>query len=159
MSPDRSLVGRVAIVTGAATSIGRTTAARLAAAGANVIVNHLDTPEAAGELAAEITDNGGSALAVQADISHHAQFERLFDAAIDRWRPGSLTAKRVADVWRARHERPRTVANVHPPGRTARAFRRGLNTTPEHADGVQTWEQSSAERMTASRAKRARRSS
>jgi uncharacterized protein YbjT (DUF2867 family) len=61
--------------------------------------------------------------------------------AVDLGGPEVLTAKRVVDVWRARHERPRTVANVHPPGRTARAFRRGLNTTPEHADGVQTWEQ------------------
>jgi uncharacterized protein YbjT (DUF2867 family) len=61
--------------------------------------------------------------------------------AVDLGGPELLTAKRVVDVWRARHERPRMVANVHPPGRTARAFRRGLNTTPEHADGVQTWEQ------------------
>jgi uncharacterized protein YbjT (DUF2867 family) len=61
--------------------------------------------------------------------------------AVDLGGPEVLTAKRVVNLWRARHERPRTVANVHPLGRTARAFRRGLNTTPEHADGVQTWEQ------------------
>jgi uncharacterized protein YbjT (DUF2867 family) len=61
--------------------------------------------------------------------------------AVDLGGPEVLTAKRVVEVWRARHERPRMVANVHPPGRTARAFRRGLNTTPEYADGVQTWEQ------------------
>jgi uncharacterized protein YbjT (DUF2867 family) len=61
--------------------------------------------------------------------------------AVDLGGPEVLTAKRVVEVWQARHERPRMVANVHPPGRTARAFRRGLNTTPEHADGVQTWEQ------------------
>jgi len=60
---------------------------------------------------------------------------------VDLGGPEVLTATRVVDVWRARHGRPRTVVNVHPPGRTARAFRRGLNTTPQHADGVQTWEQ------------------
>ena len=39
--------------------------------------------------------------------------------AVDLGGPEVLTAKRVVDVWRARHPRPRTVANVHPPGRTA----------------------------------------
>jgi uncharacterized protein YbjT (DUF2867 family) len=55
--------------------------------------------------------------------------------------PEVLTARRIVDVWRARHGRPRAVVNLPAPGRTSRAFRRGLNTTPGHADGRQTWEE------------------
>jgi uncharacterized protein YbjT (DUF2867 family) len=53
--------------------------------------------------------------------------------------PEVLTAKRIVDVWRWRHDRPRTVVNLPAPGRTSRALRHGLNTAPDHTDGRQTW--------------------
>ena len=55
------LNGKVAIVTGAATGIGRGIARRLAADGASIIVNHLNTPDTAQAVCAEITQAGGTA--------------------------------------------------------------------------------------------------
>jgi 3-oxoacyl-[acyl-carrier protein] reductase len=79
------LAGRVAIVTGAATGIGRAIAVRLAADGAAVVVNHLDTPDRAEAVRASIEAAGGAALVAQADVSRRADFERLFDAAQERF--------------------------------------------------------------------------
>jgi uncharacterized protein YbjT (DUF2867 family) len=53
--------------------------------------------------------------------------------------PEVLDVKRVLEVWRGRHRRPRAVLHVPVPGRTSRALRQGLNTTPQHAGGRQTW--------------------
>jgi 3-oxoacyl-[acyl-carrier protein] reductase len=81
----RELEGKVAIVTGAATGIGKAIAHAFGAAGANVAVNHLDTPELAEAVVAQILRDGGEALAVAADISSRAQFEALVAAAIARF--------------------------------------------------------------------------
>jgi 3-oxoacyl-[acyl-carrier protein] reductase len=81
MAPLGPLADRVAIVTGAATGIGRGIATRLAEAGAKLIVNHLDTAAEAEAVVGTICQAGGSAIAVQADVGRREQFERLFDAA------------------------------------------------------------------------------
>jgi 3-oxoacyl-[acyl-carrier protein] reductase len=81
----RELEGKVAIVTGAATGIGKAIAHAFGAAGANVVVNHLDAPDLAEAVVAQISRHGGEALAVAADISSRAQFEALVTAAIARF--------------------------------------------------------------------------
>jgi NAD(P)-dependent dehydrogenase (short-subunit alcohol dehydrogenase family) len=63
-----SLTGRVAIVTGAGSGIGRAMARQLAGAGASVVVNDVSR-ERAQESAAIIEAAGGKALALPADIS------------------------------------------------------------------------------------------
>ena len=73
----RPLTGRTALVTGAATGIGRATALALAAAGARVVVNHLRQPDAAAALVERIADQGGEALAVDADVSRAAEIAAL----------------------------------------------------------------------------------
>jgi 3-oxoacyl-[acyl-carrier protein] reductase len=75
-----SLQGRTALVTGAATGIGRACALRLAQAGAFVWVNHLGQADAAGAVVREIVLAGGHAQAVEADVSDAAAVQRMADA-------------------------------------------------------------------------------
>lgn len=65
MSRDR-FAGKVIVVTGAAQGIGREVALRAAGEGAAVVL--IDRSELVNEVAAEITEQGGSAHAVTADL-------------------------------------------------------------------------------------------
>jgi 3-oxoacyl-[acyl-carrier protein] reductase len=78
---------KVAIVTGASKGIGAGIATALGAAGACVAVNYSSDREGAGRVARAITDNGGKAIAVGADVSKAADVARLFkevDSAFGR---------------------------------------------------------------------------
>jgi 3-oxoacyl-[acyl-carrier protein] reductase len=81
----RELDGKVAIVTGAATGIGKAIAFAFGKAGARVVVNHLDTPDLAEAVVAEISCDGGEALAFAADISGRVEFEAMVSATLDRF--------------------------------------------------------------------------
>jgi len=79
------LTDKVAVITGGSRGIGRATALALAEAGAQVVVNYARSSTAADEVVAAITAAGGSAIAVQADVSDVAQAESLIKAATDQW--------------------------------------------------------------------------
>ena len=90
------LSGKVAIVTGAATGIGRAIALRLGADGAFVVVNHLDDPAPADEVAARITKNGGQAFAVKADVAIASEVRTMFRAAVERWQRIDIVVNNAA---------------------------------------------------------------
>lgn len=75
-----SLEGRVALVTGASSGIGRVLALGLASAGARVVAvaRRADRLE---DLVREIERQGGSAIAAQADVTDIATIEQAFDLA------------------------------------------------------------------------------
>src|SRR5437763_12651991 len=75
---NNKLSGKVAIVTGASKGIGASIAKHLAAEGAAVVVNYASSKPGADKVVAEITRNGGEAVAVQADVAKKADVARLF---------------------------------------------------------------------------------
>jgi 3-oxoacyl-[acyl-carrier protein] reductase len=72
------LTGKVAVVTGASKGIGAAIARQLADEGAAVVVNYASSKEGANRVVAAITDKGGRAIAVQADVAKPADIKRLF---------------------------------------------------------------------------------
>jgi 3-oxoacyl-[acyl-carrier protein] reductase len=72
------LTGKVAVVTGASKGIGAAIALHLAREGAAVVVNYSSSKEGAERVVAEITGNGGRAIAVQANVAKQADIQRLF---------------------------------------------------------------------------------
>lgn len=81
----QTLQGKVAIVTGASRGIGRAIARELAKFGASVVVNYASSSQAADELVSEITQAGGSAIALAADVSKEEQVDALINAAIEKF--------------------------------------------------------------------------
>jgi 3-oxoacyl-[acyl-carrier protein] reductase len=73
------LKNKVAIVTGASKGIGASIAKHLAAEGAKVVVNYASSKESANSVVKDITNKGGIAIAIQADISKEADVIRLFE--------------------------------------------------------------------------------
>jgi 3-oxoacyl-[acyl-carrier protein] reductase len=71
-----TLSGSTAVVTGAASGLGRAAAVALAAGGAGVIVAGLE-PEGLQDTAAAIRDQGGSAVPVKIDISNAQEVRHL----------------------------------------------------------------------------------
>ena len=78
-----NLQGRTAIVTGAASGIGKATATALAAAGTRVVIADIDE-EGARAVAEELGYND-RAIAVQCDVSGAGAFDRVRDAALEQF--------------------------------------------------------------------------
>jgi len=112
-----SLEGRVAIVTGAGTGLGRAHALFLAGQGAKVLVNDV-TQDAAHSVVAEIAAAGGQALAGVASVTDDAAVDAMIARAMEHWgridilvnnagilRDKSFAKMSLADFW--------LVLNVH----------------------------------------------
>lgn len=75
------LTGKVAVVTGASKGIGASIAEHLAAEGAAVVVNYATSKAGADAVVKRIQENGGKAVAIQADVSKPGDISRLFTEA------------------------------------------------------------------------------
>ena len=98
--------GKVAIVTGASRGIGSAVAERLGRDGFAVIVNYSGSAEAAGALVGKITEGGGRALAVKADVSDPAAVREMFETTVAKFggvdvlvnNAGIMTLSNLADT-------------------------------------------------------------
>lgn len=78
------LDGAVAVVTGAGSGIGAAAARAFASRGARIVVSDLDAGRAE-TVAAEISEAGGVAAAIQVDVTSETDLVGLRDAALDRF--------------------------------------------------------------------------
>ncbi len=78
------LTDQPAIITGGATGIGKAIAIRFAIEGAKVVVNYLkgDPVE---DVIRQIKNNGGEAIAVEADVSKEDEVKKLFEKAMEKY--------------------------------------------------------------------------
>ncbi|MGL5859280.1 MAG: SDR family oxidoreductase [Angustibacter sp.] len=134
----RDLAGRVAVVTGGGSGLGRAICGELAAAGAQVLVADIDL-DAAKQTTAIVDETvtghgGGRAVAVELDVTDSAAVERFFDSAsAEHGRALDLLVNnagtdRGADVPAVSDDQWHQVfaVNAHGPLYTCRAFVRGL---------------------------------
>ena len=78
-----SLAGKVSVVTGGGSGIGRAIATRFAAAGASVRILDVNFPEA-GQTAHEIRESGGNAAAFACDVTDQAVVRQVFQKIFQR---------------------------------------------------------------------------
>ena len=79
---ERGLQDRVAIVTGAAVGNGRAFCERLIQEGARLVIADLQD---ATDLAADLSADGGSVIAVQADLTKREEVDRVVEAAMEAY--------------------------------------------------------------------------
>jgi glucose 1-dehydrogenase len=76
------LKGKVAVVTGGNSGIGKAIVIELARQGANLVVDYVSHPEAADEVERQVALLGDQAIGVEADVSKVADLERLIASAV-----------------------------------------------------------------------------
>lgn len=131
--PSAPMTGRVALVTGGGSGLGRAICRDLAAAGARVLVADVD-PDGAAATVALVAGTGGAAEAVDLDVTDPAAVDAALTRAFERFGPAfdclvnNAGTDRGADVPDIEDSRWRQVFAVNVDGtmHTARAFVRGL---------------------------------
>ncbi len=106
------LEGKVALVTGAGSGIGKAVVLRLARDGADIVAADLN-PESAGATAGEVKGLGRSALPIRVNVSDVTQLQSMVDAAVERFGridilvpcAGVIQVKRALEVTEADWER------------------------------------------------------
>ena len=79
-----SLSGKVAIVTGGNSGIGKAIVLALANEGADIVIDYVADPDATEDLEQQLVALGGKAIGVEADVSKVADLHTLVDAAVER---------------------------------------------------------------------------
>jgi 3-oxoacyl-[acyl-carrier protein] reductase len=93
----KELEGKVAIITGAATGIGKAIAKVFALNGASVVINHLDNNlESAKELQSLVEKEGGKAVLFKADVSKIVEIEAMFKYTIQTFKKIDILVNNAA---------------------------------------------------------------
>ncbi|HEX6310592.1 MAG TPA: glucose 1-dehydrogenase [Acidimicrobiia bacterium] len=80
-----SLDGKVAIVTGGNSGIGKSIVLALAQEGASVVIDYVANPQATEDLEQQVAALGGKAVGVEADVSKIGDLQRLVDTAVKQF--------------------------------------------------------------------------
>jgi glucose 1-dehydrogenase len=80
-----TLHGKVAIVTGGNTGIGKSIVLALAREGANIVIDYIANPEATEDLEKQVAALGDTAIGVDADVSKVNDLQTLVDAAVKQF--------------------------------------------------------------------------
>jgi glucose 1-dehydrogenase len=80
-----TLNGKVAIVTGGNTGIGKSIVLALAREGANIVIDYIANPEATEDLEKQVAALGDTAIGVEADVSKVNDLQKLVDAAVKQF--------------------------------------------------------------------------
>jgi glucose 1-dehydrogenase len=80
-----TLEGKVAIVTGGNSGIGKAVVLGLAAAGANIVIDYVANEQATEDLERQVVALGDRAIGVEADVSKVDDLQRLIDAAVEEF--------------------------------------------------------------------------
>ena len=114
----KAFEGRVALVTGGSRGIGRATALRLAADGADIAISYATRVAEAEQTTAEIEQLGRRALCVPCDVSKPAEVEHLVQQTRDRLGPIDLLVNcgaisNICDHTQLTYERWRETIDVN----------------------------------------------
>jgi 3-oxoacyl-[acyl-carrier protein] reductase len=93
-----NLTGRVALVTGGSRGIGRAACLMLAEAGASVVVHYRAQADAANEVVQQIEAAGGTAIAVQADMSDPEAPAALVQTALERFQKVDILVNNAGEM-------------------------------------------------------------
>jgi NAD(P)-dependent dehydrogenase (short-subunit alcohol dehydrogenase family) len=105
------LAGEVAVVTGSSHGIGRATAIRFAAEGANVVVTGRDEA-AGGEVLGQIAQVGGKGVFVHADMTDPEVGDRVVGAALDAFGPLTILVNNAGSSDLVRNGTDRAISEI-----------------------------------------------